>query len=399
MKRSPLLITLLALVLVATPVSGAMIRGGEQLTIDDAITDDLYIGGGQVTVAQPVTGDLVGAGGEVHIEGNIKEDVTLAGGRIYLDSTMDDDVRIAGGEVRITGTVKDDLFVAGGRVELEESAVVNGDVRIAGGEVFIDGSIAGDLDVRGGRLVLRGDIAGNVDAAADQIESYATIQGTSRLVAEKIVLGSEASFAKDVTYWQREDTLNFKPAMRGDAKATFDPSLARKEWNVEKLAPKVVFWGFVGSVLSSLLFAGFFIMVLALLTKTMFADAAKQLRAAFWQSALYGFLYFIVTPIVVLILLVSVVGIPVSLFSGVLYGFSIYFAKPLTAMVIAQWIEVRHKRKWGYWPFVGMSILMFLGLKLLGCVPLVGWVICLLLVCAAFGALMVTKWQRFQKAR
>jgi len=399
MKRPTLLISLLALVLIAAPVSGAMIRGGEQITITDAIEDDLYIAGGKVTITEPVKGDLVGAGGELHVLGDVSEDVTLAGGRIYLDGTMKDDVRVAGGELRISGTVEDDLFIAGGRVEIEESAVIKGDVRVAGGELFLDGTIEGDLDARGGRIILRGNIAGDIDAMADQIESHAKVQGTARMVAEQISIGSDASFAKDVTYWQRTGELDFKPALQGEATATFAPSLAIEKWDIEKYAPQVMFWGFVAKLVSSLLFAGFFIIVLALLTKTMFTDAAKQLKASFWPSVLYGFLYFVATPVLVLILLMSIVGIPISLLSGILYGFSIYFAKPLTAMVLARWVEVRYKRKWSYWPFVGMSILMFIVLKFLAFIPIAGWILLFLLVCASFGSLMMTRWQRFQKAR
>ena len=398
MKRSLPIISLFILTVVAAPASGAMIKGGEILSIDNPVGDDLYIAGGQIYVTENIDGDLIAAGGELIIQGDVAEDLTLAGGRITVSGDIDDDARIAGGEVRVTGTIGDDLFVTGGRVELGEDAVVKGDMRVAGGEVFIDGVIEGDLDIRAGRVVLRGTIKGNIDVEGGDITIFATVEGTSRIVADKISLGSSASFRDNVEYWQKDGEVDFTPALDG-AGAVFNPKLARSDFDAKKLAPKFLAVGFIASIVMSVLFAAFFILIAAFLTKGMFLDAAKKMKVSFLGSTLSGFLYFMVTPIVIILLMITIVGIPISIFSGVFYGFTIYFAKPVTAMVLAKLMELHHKKKRGKWGFIGFSILFYILLKILGFVPIIGWIVCFVIVCSAYGALITTKWEKFKKLR
>ncbi|MDD3896761.1 MAG: polymer-forming cytoskeletal protein [Candidatus Peribacteraceae bacterium] len=398
MKRTIPFAVLLLCASIAAPVSGAMIKGGEILSIDQSIDDDLYVAGGQLDILKDVGGDLIAAGGEITIRGNVEEDLTVAGGRVYLQGKVGDDLRAAGGEVRISGTVTDDVFVAGGRVEITEGSIINGDLRIAGGDVYINGTVRGDIDVRGGRVILRGVVSGNLDASADFIAIHARISGTSKLVAEELGIGSTAHFLDDVEYWQQEGQLDFAPYLEG-AGASYNPKLARSTVvQREEAVRKFLSMAFLTHLVFSVLFAAFFIAVIAFFTKSTFTDAAKRLKKHPGKSMLTGFLYFVATPIAILLLLLSIIGIPISLFSGVLYGFSIYFSKPITAMVAARYVEIKKGKKNGMWRFIALSILFYLLLKLISYIPILGWIIVILCVFAAYGSVILMKWEKFHRA-
>lgn len=397
MKRTISLLTLLLCVVITAPVSGAMIKGGESLSIDEEIDDDLYIAGGYLDIMEDIGGDLMAAGGEIFIRGDVEEDLTVVGGKIYIQGEVGDDVRVAGGEVRITGSIDDDLFVTAGRVEISEDATIGGDLRIAGGDVYINGTVKGDIDVRGGRIIIRGNVGGNIDAEADLIAIHAIIKGESKLVADEIGIGSTASFSNDVEYWQKEGQIDLTPNLDG-AGAAFNPKLARSSvGRKDKAISHFLSVAFFTNLVFSILFASFFILVFALFTKNMFTDAAKQLKKNLGKSMFTGFLYFVVTPVAILLLLISIIGIPISLFSGVLYGFSIYFAKPITAMVAARFIELKKGKKNGTWRFIGLSIALYLLLKIVSYIPILGWIVVILAVLTAYGSVILMKWEKFHK--
>ena len=116
-----------------------------------------------------------------------------------------------------------------------------------------------------------------------------------------------------------------------------------------------------------------------------------------WKCLLYGFLYFVLLPVIAIVFLITIIGFPIALLLFAMYGFVIFFAKPLTALVLARWTELYYKKKWGKVTIFFVSIGLYVLLKLIGLVPVVGWIIVLLLILLAFGALLETKIEKWKK--
>jgi hypothetical protein len=148
-----------------------------------------------------------------------------------------------------------------------------------------------------------------------------------------------------------------------------------------------------------LLSAILIILLLVLLTKTFFVDSARFLAKKTWPSFLYGFLFFAATPVVAFLFFISIIGIPIALFITCLYVFAIVFANPITAIVLARTVELRRGAKWGKPMVILVSVLFYLVLKIVHFIPIVGWMICLITVLFAYGALFATKWSKMQKVR
>ncbi|MFA6259161.1 MAG: polymer-forming cytoskeletal protein [Candidatus Peribacteraceae bacterium] len=385
--------------LAATPVSAAAILGAEMLHVTVPINDDLYAAGGQITIQNAVGGDAALAGGELLMTGTIGGDAHMIGGRIDLRSAVADDAHLAGGEIRISSTIADNLFVTGGRVTIAEGAVIGGNVYIAGGEVFLDGTVRGDVFARGGRLLVRGNIEGSADIAVADFMMFGSIGGPSRIAAERITLANSASFGDDILYWQRNGAMAFTGALEDGAAATYDASLALRTWNVGEQVSGAFAGAIFMSLVYSTLFAVAIIMLLAAVTQTFFRNTAQFLRKQFWASLLMGFLYFVAMPVAIVLLFLTVLGIPIAIVLGFLYALSLCLARPLAALVLARAMELNWKRKWGYWAYTGVSILAYVVLLLLSFIPFLGWFALLIVICAAFGALLHTKWTIWKKVR
>jgi cytoskeletal protein CcmA (bactofilin family) len=401
MRRAlPSLILGSLLTLVAVPAIAATMMANENLKVTAPIKDNAYLAGGQVTIDQPVNGDLLVAGGTVLVNSKVGQDILAAGGTLILEGSAQD-LRAAGGNVLIRNAVQGDLIVAGGSVTIGSESTVNGDVFVAGGDVTIAGTVLGNVQVRGGNATIAGVLKGDADVRAESITVSGSIDGSSVLVAKKITIAPTAKIMKDVRYWMpTTEPALASPQIKG--KVTLDPTLMSKmlEKNFSK---KEATAGFAAAIVGIggflLLSAAFVILLLMLLTKNIFPETGRLLLKKPWTCLLYGFLFFAVTPIAAFLFLISIIGVPIGILIFVMYVFSIVFAKPLAALVLAESVSLSRKKEWGKVSVYLTAVLIYIVLKIVGLIPVIGWIVCTAAIFIAFGALMTIKWAKWQKIR
>ncbi|MDD5751333.1 MAG: polymer-forming cytoskeletal protein [Candidatus Peribacteraceae bacterium] len=385
--------------LMTLPALAATLQAGENLTVSGAIRDNAYLAGGNVTLDQPVNGDLLVAGGTVTVNAAVKQDILMGGGNLYIENTVGGDLRVAGGQIRIRSAVNGDLVVVGGTIDIRDGTVVQGDLIVAGGDVRIAGTVNGTIYARGGTVTFSGIAKGKADLRAGETTVNGTVDGPAVLVGKKISLGSQARLMRGVRYWlPKTESPLAGPQIQGEI--VFDPSLtnARME-QVEKAGTAGFLAALAGISIVLVLSAALIILLLLLLTKTYFPDSARALLKHPWMSLLYGFLYFAATPIAALLFLITVIGAPVGLLLLMIYLFAFIFAKPLTALVLAELIAVRYKKSWGKLTLLLLAVICYLALKIVGFIPVIGWIAVTATVFCAFGALITTKWAKFAKVR
>lgn len=358
--------------------------------------NDVYVMGGQVTVEEAVKGDLFVFGGNVTEKASVGGDLFAGGGSVTIDGTVRNDLRVGGGNVMINGPVGGDVLVMGGNVTLGEKAVVTGDMLVGGGVVNLEGTVRGDLHVRGGEISLAGSVLGDSDVRAERLTFTGQLRRNAILSAEQWFVGDKARVGGTLNYWQPSGERDFSGVVQGAV--TYDTDL--KQMERDPKGPAMAIGAAIAAFsIFGLLSGALFIALLLLVTKTFFRDAAKRLRTAPGLSLLTGFLYFLLMPVVVLVFFLTIIGMPLGLMFMAGYVFSIVFAKPLTAIVLAKWMEAsRGKPLHGVLLFLLSSGILIV-LKLLMIIPFVGWLLLLLAVCAAFGAVAMTKFEKFKKIR
>lgn len=360
-----------------------------------SMRDDTYITGAQIDIEKPVRGDVLFAGGQLTVSASIGGDLTAAGGRIVVDGSVRDDARIAGGDVTINGNIGGDLLVFGGRVTIGEKSTIAGDVLVAGGSVTVEGRVRGNLRARGSDVNLLGPVDGSVDSRSERINVGASIGRDASLSALQWYVGDRARIGGKLRYWQPQGERDFTGVHRG--KAVYDTSLAVS--GSDHMKGDVLMAVIATFTLFSLLSGALLIALLLFATKTFFRDAAKRLRTSPGRSLLYGFLYFVATPFILFLLFITLAGIPIAFFLATGYVFSLIFAKPLTAIVLAKWIEQSLKAPLHGILLFLLSVGILIVLKLLFFIPVFGWITLLLAVCGSYGAIIMMKWERFLKVR
>ncbi|MDD5103838.1 MAG: polymer-forming cytoskeletal protein [Candidatus Peribacteraceae bacterium] len=386
------------------PALAATFKAGETVKAIGPVKGNAYIVGSQVTIDQPVQGDLMTAGGTVLVKTSVMEDVFAAGGTVFVDGTIGGDLRVAGGNLVLRGTVGGDLVAGGGTVTLLDGSSVKGDVVIGGGDINLGGTVGGDVQVRGGQVRLGSIVKGDIDIQAESVTLAGSVDGSALLVAKTITLDPGARLMRGVQYWSEKGDQQFAGALsqiRGTV--TFDPALRPLREQKFDGAGKMAGAGILATIIGVggyLLFsAALVIVLLVLLTKTFFMDAARFLSKKTWTSFLYGFLFFAAVPVAAFLFLISIIGIPIALFIGTMYSFAIVFAKPVTAIVLTRTVEMRRGYKWGKPMIMLVSVLFYIALKIVSLIPVVGWMICLVTILFAYGAVVATKWSKIQKVR
>jgi hypothetical protein len=354
--------------------------------------DDQYIAGGNPVASTAISGDLFIAGGNVNVSTNIGRDLMAAGGDINMSGTVDDDVRIAGGTVRISGTVKGDVLVLGGTVSVAPDAIIEGNLAMFGGSMNMLGSVQKNVKIAGGDVRIAGKIMGNADIEAGKANLNGTIEGTSKVVAESITTGTDVVLLKNMEYWQKSGETDFSSAFKAHSgSATFKPELARKSSEPKQAA--IVGAGLFGFIeIYSLLASAVIMVALLLLAPKSLRKAGEQMLQKPWASLLTGFLYYAATPVLVILLCISIIGIPLGIIVLITYIFTLLFAKIISSLVIARAMEKQYKWQWNNYVYILVSLLIYVALKAVLVIPILGFVIHIGFVCMAIGAMLASIW-------
>lgn len=372
-------------------------RFGERIKITQTVAGDLYIGAGNIEVAAPVGGDLIAAGGKIYIRDSIAADVMLMGGEITLSSVVGDDARLAGGKLIIRGRIRGDLFIGGGEVLLASETVVEGNVFIAGGQVTLEGTVEGEVKLAGGLLTTRGTINGASTLTGGELVLGGDFNQPAQLAGTTIQLNEGARFLGDVRYYAT-DPVDFSAYLRDGAEATYDESLAELvdtgNWE------EVLKAGALGWMLFRVLTAALIILLLVWLFPRFWFRVGIAVEEEPARALGQGMLYFLGVPLLALLSFIIVIGIPVGVFLLGTYFFSITISHAIVAVAAAYWLRMRREVDWTTGQTVLVSIGLFIALKVLTWIPFLGWVVSLLSVILAFGAvvLVIRAWLEERRA-
>ena len=337
---------------------------------------NVYLAAGIARTAGPVGGDFYAVGGQVTIDHPIQGEVFAAGGRVTVAAPVDDDLHVMGGDVTIAAPVHGEVAIAAGTIAIAKDARIDGKVSLAGGNV----EIAGTLE-RGGRIF------------ADRIVISGQVSGGLRIVARRIEITASAKIEGPIHFTSRRAPV-IAPGAQVEGPVTAMPSRApEKTAEVRRTgewAVPVFYAGlWAAGILLLLVFPGFTI------------AAQDRVRAAPWQSLALGTALVFALPVVALLLIVTVVGIPVAFALIALYAV-LLLAGFLTALFfVAERIGrlLRGGRSPGTGWRVGLLLAALVLLALVARLPMAGGLVALLVLLFGVGALGLQLYRQYADRR
>lgn len=326
------------------------------LTESEATPGNVYVGGGQVTIEAPVKGDLFIGGGSIRLIAPVEGDVFIAGGDITVQEPIAGDLRIAGGNTTLSSTVSGETMIGAGNVQITSNAKLS-DMWVGSGQLTIAGST---------RNITAG--VGNIT-----LEETARIQG-------------------NLTYTSEEEVNIASGAIiSGDVKRHIPPMADKRTSSAATL--------FGTSVLG--LLSTFIILILlmyGLPNKSQML--AQSWRQNFAINLLWGIIALIVTPIVGILLAISLLGLPLA---GILFAFyliCLYIGNLIATLGLGMWLKSAWVKNITPGGVDWLSALLGLVIvTLLGLIPIVGTAILFIAFVTGFGTLIRHDWALYGRLR
>lgn len=365
MKRKILAIIGAGLLLGAPLAASAKIvssdSGSAHLSSSQTVNDDLYMSGSDVIIEGTVNGDVFVAGQNVTIKGTISGDVFVAGQNVNIGGKVKGGVRAAGQNVHIQGaTIGGGVSVASSNFTVVNDVLVGGGVNFGASTAIIRAPVTRGI-VGGASLVTLGNKVGKD-----------VIIGSDKLVLDGATLNGDLTFygndfnkdkgSKVLGKTQQHRDEEDQPSARATAQATIVGLL----WYLASLY-------LVGAVL------------LWLMPKGAITVAETILRRPF-PSLGWGLLAMIVAVPVIVILMITLVGIPLALVLAFLFGLVLYLSTFFAALAVGGAIARRFD--WTPNPYVD-SIIGLVILALIGLIPVIGLILKVLVVLFGLGAVIL----------
>ncbi len=378
MKKIQLLAVML--LLLQLPVCAMNLRYGDTITISEPINEDLYISGGTVHVNANIYGDLVIAGGTVVIREKVYGDVLVIAGNCTISDYISEDVRCIGGTLLINGDIGEDLVTGGGDIRIAPGGLVKGDVLMGGGSLAIEGDVQGSVRAYGGTLNFGGTVEKNLLFHGDAANMDGAVNGSSEIAARKLYLGGHSVFGKDVRYWTEGNPRFTAKVLSGHA--VFDPTLSipSGKWQYAGFATLLAMLGYMIVVL-------IFITIAIWLFHRTFYSAAGYADNQPGKALGSGFLFLVLTPLIIVGLMISLVGIPLALMLLIGYISLLLLAHVIAAVLATYWLALRYRKQWSKVQYIFIALGLFIPIKLISLMPVAGWLFALVAAMLSFGAI------------
>ncbi|MGH9710337.1 MAG: hypothetical protein ACRD37_07310, partial [Candidatus Acidiferrales bacterium] len=305
-----LVILVLPFLLLAAPTAhaGDMEHGNPNyiLPAGQTVNTDLFVAGDFMRIDGTVNGDLFIWGRNAEVNGHVTGDVFSISQTTRINGKVDGNVRDWSQSLIINGTVMKNVLAGAEQIELNTDGRVGGSVTLGVGEAMLNGRIGRDLAGSTGTTTINGPVGGDAKLRGGylNIGSTADIGGSTTYAGHtEPVVDAGAKLAGPLVFTQ----------LKGGP----DYSSGRYWWH------RALLWG------AAFLFG----LVLILLLPGFFIEGVRASRK-FLPSLGFGIVTMIATPIVAVIVCVTIVGIGVGIATILIYAIALYASQAF----VSTWI-------------------------------------------------------------
>lgn len=317
---------------------------GTNVRVDGDINRTTFVAAGDVEVNGTIDGDLFVAAQSVTINGTVKGSIFTASQNITVNGYTENNIYSAGATINVDSQTDGSAFLAGKDIYIKDEATIKNDVFVGAANVNQDGLINGDLSSSSESLSIDGVIDGDLNYSSPNKADF-----------------SSASEIAGKTNWDKTESESSKPMSSVSILLT------------------VLF-----SILASLVIW----LAVRLIRPIFWTNVANKILTTPLEAGGFGVLALMVIPIISMLLMFTVIGIPLSLILLVLYGISIYISKIILAVFIGLWFQ--NKFNWSSLQAFWMFLLGLIILSVIGFVPIIGWISRFIIISLGLGSIILS---------
>lgn len=304
------------------PAQAFEVRSGDLIHIDEdeKIDGTFYAAAQTITIDGDIHGDVICAAQTININGHVDGDVICAGQTIIINNDVAGNVRVAGNAIHINNNVGKNVMTFGTTIMLSPDAEIEGDMLIGAADADIRGKINKTLHGGASKVLIKGFVGDGVFLDLGDSEN------------NHLVIAENSRIGGNVEYNAKEKAeISEKASIKGEVKQKL-PAVAAMAKQKKQNADSVSKFGIFFSVFSSIL--------VGLILIFFWKDAIKRLKDNMidniGQSIGWGLLILITTPLAVVIIAVTIIGIPLAIILLITYLITLYLCKILAAMFIGR---------------------------------------------------------------
>ncbi len=336
-----------------------------------SVGDHRLSAGDEVSLGEYVPGNVYLAAGRVHLDDRVGGSAFVTGGEVDVTGSVGRNLYAAGGDLRIEGEVEGNVRAAGGKVRVTRGAKLRDNVTLAGGSVEVEGEVGEDLRVFGESIVINGSIGGDLEMAGESIR-----------------IGPEARIAGRLEYKSGGSIVVDPRAQIAQGIAELDAN--DKNW-LRKIGRGTTRVGGALFTLGVVLLGALLILGLPSFSR----EAAATMRREWWQSGGVGCVMLIGVPFAIVVLMITVIGIPLALMMIFGYVVMLMLGYVIAALFVGdlalERLGAERSKSLGW--RVLFLLLALVALSFVRQLPLIGGLVVALLFVAGIGAFTIRSWR------
>jgi len=339
------------------------------LSQNQIIHGDYYVAGRNVEISGRITGDLYVFGAQVNLDGRVDGDVIFAAGDLNISGAVGGSVRGTAAQFRSNGTIGENVSVLAANFDLGSGSKIAGRVLVLGASVDISGSIGESMKIYASSARISATTGGNLTAQV----------GSMRLTSSASVGGELDYSSSRKAYIDPDATIV--------GKVVFHPSLFSNVTS-GSLLRHIKF----GSKVATLLMNFFYTFVIGIIFMRYYREKMRRCATAMkdepLKSVLTGLVVLVLLPIVALMMLMTIVGVPFALTLVAINVIGFYSAKVLFILwlsnsVVERWRQGRNRKL-----FYFFSLAIYFALTQ---IPYAGFILSTVATLLGVGAMVSTR--------
>jgi hypothetical protein len=372
MKKTSLLFILVFSLLLITPITvfAFQVKADDSIYVgkDDTVEGNLYAAGSNITIDGVVTGDLICAAQTVNVNGRVEGDVICGGQSINLQGGVGGSARVAGNTININGHIARGVQAFGSSIILGNEGTVGWDMLLAGATAEIRGKVGRDLHGAAANAVIAGEIANNVRLRLDNRVKAETRGITVEREKSPLMITDTAKIGGAVTYSACcEANIAEGASIAGEVKLNLKESKEK-----ERELTLAYLWGKLYSIFAALVVG----LVLISLWRKEILKLTDAMLKKISTSIGWGIVVMFISPLIAILLLLTIIGIPLALILFALWLIALYLSKILVGILAGQsimekiWTKKKDSLIWAM--IIGITATW-----IIYSIPIIGWLFAL----------------------
>lgn len=325
-------------------IEGPLLLAGERVRIDGIVDGDVYAAGNNISVTGEVKGDIIAAAQNITVAGNVQGDL-----------------RLAAQNVRLQGVTSGSSTIFCQFLDFNRQAVMERDMLVLSNSCSLEGNVQRNLKGSMQTMYLSGTIGqdvelfdvGQLELAGAEIGGDLLYRSFNKaVIAPGTLIGGEEHWTESIKPSAPPTTVSYG-SMIGSL--------------LIKLAGLLIVWG-----------------VLGLWRPGFWQQLTQPARNNPLGSTGIGLLLLLATPLLTILLLVTVIGIPAGFLVLAVYSIALY----LSILVAAQYLTELLKPRINYsahdiWLVLVILLVLLLAVK----IPYGGWIIGMFILSLGLGSI------------